>query len=102
MTPSAASSADSPLPRRSPTAIFKELSEGGVVLSTADQVYFGVNAVGAKIWSLMPPVLGTFGDLYAELERCYPDVEADRLQVEARQFIQALVANGLAIPVPSN
>ena len=47
VTESAALSADFPLPHPSPAAIFKELDEGGVLLSTTDEVYFGVNPVGA-------------------------------------------------------
>jgi hypothetical protein len=86
---------DSLLPWPSPSAIFKELTEGGVLLSTTDEVYFGVNPVGAKIWSLLPPTSRTFGGLCAELERSYPDVDPLRLRADAREFIESLLASGL-------
>ena len=97
MPDSTALAADSLLPHPSPTAIYKELDEGGVLLSTADEVYFGVNPVGAKIWSLLPPVSRTFGEMCAELERQYPDAGAERIRVDAQQFIEALIASGLVV-----
>lgn len=97
MTGAASLTDDSPLPWPSPSAIFKELSEGGVLLSTPDEVYFGVNPVGAKIWSLLPPTSRTFGGLCGELERSYPDVDPIRLRADARQFIESLLASGLAV-----
>jgi hypothetical protein len=90
------SEADVPLPEPSPSAIFKAFDEGGVFLSTSDEVYFGVNPVGAKIWSLLPPVLRTFDELCAELQRQYPDTAADRIRVDAQQFLDSLIASGLA------
>ena len=97
MTDSTALAADHLLPHPSPTAIYKELDEGGVLFSTADEVYFGVNPVGAKIWSLLPPVSRTFGEMCAELERQYPDAGAERIRIDAQQFIEALIASGLVV-----
>jgi hypothetical protein len=88
------------LPRPTPAVIFKEMSEGGVLLSTTDEVYFGVNPVGAKIWSLLPPVTHTFGELYAALAREYPDAQPERIRDDARHFIVALIETGLVVPSP--
>ena len=87
-----------PLPHPSPTAIFKELDEGGVLLSTSDEVYFGVNPVGAKIWSLLPPVSSTFGELCSALEQQYPDAGTDLIRADAQEFLEALTASGLVVP----
>ena len=89
--------AEYPLPHPSPAAIFKALDEGGVLLSTTDEVYFGVNPVGAKIWSLLPPVSRTFGELCAELERQYPDAGAERIRADVQEFLEALIASGLVV-----
>ena len=86
-----------PLPHPSPSAIYKELDEGGVLLSTTDEVYFGVNPVGARIWSLLPPISRTFGELCSELERQYPDAGAERIRADAQEFIEALIASGLVL-----
>jgi hypothetical protein len=90
-----------PLPHPSPSAIFKDLDEGGVLLSTSDEVYFGVNPVGARIWSLLPPVSRTFGELCAALEQQYPEAGSDRIRADAQEFLEALAASGLVVPATS-
>ena len=97
VTESAALQPHYPLPHPSPSAIYKELDEGGVLLSTTDEVYFGVNPVGARIWALLPPVSRTFGELCLELERHYPDAGSERIRADAQEFIEALIASGLVV-----
>lgn len=98
---SAALGAEYRLPHPSPSAIFKELDEGGVLLSTTDEVYFGVNPVGARIWSLLPPVTSRFGELCAALEAAYPDAGAERIRIDCQEFLEALIASGLAVAAPT-
>jgi hypothetical protein len=95
---STALKADYPLPHPSPAAIFKELDEGGVLLSTADEVYFGVNPVGAQIWALLPPLSSTFGELCTALEQKYPDAGAEQIRMDAQEFLNALIGSGLVVP----
>jgi hypothetical protein len=87
------------LPRPSPTAIFKQLAEGAVLFSTSDEVYFGVNSVGARIWELLPPVTSTFTELVRELAKTYSDVDLERIRTDARKYLDELLASGLVIPV---
>jgi hypothetical protein len=101
VTESPALKADFPLPHPSPSAIFKELDEGGVLLSTTDEVYFGVNPVGARIWSLLPPATQTFAELCATLEQQYPDATAEVIRTDAREFIEALITSGLVVRAPN-
>lgn len=101
VTQSAALQPDYLLPHPSPSAIFKELDEGGVLLSTTDEVYFGVNPVGARIWTLLPPTLRTFGELCATLGQQYPDAGAERIRVDAQEFIEALLGSGLVVATPN-
>lgn len=101
VTESAALQPHYPLPHPSPSAIFKELDEGGVLLSTTDEVYFGVNPVGARIWSLLPPVSRTFGELCAALERQYPDAGSERIRVDVQEFLEALISSGLVVTAPN-
>lgn len=90
---------DFALPRPAETSIFKALPDGGVLFSTANEVYFGVNAVGARIWDLLPPVCSGFQELIGRLCAEYHDVGADVIRNDARKFIEELIANGLAVPV---
>jgi hypothetical protein len=87
---------DFPLPIPNPRVAFRQLDDGGVLLSTADEVYFGVSAVGARIWSLLPPVTRTFDELCAVLAGEYADVSVERIRRDARAFLDELVAAGLA------
>jgi hypothetical protein len=91
---------DFPLPKPQPTVVFKQLDEGGVLLSTEDEVYFGVNPVGAKIWSLLPPATSTFDEMCAVLGQQYSDVSIERLRRDARAFLTDLVSAGLAVESP--
>ena len=84
------------LPVPSPSVVFKQFEDGGVLLSTRDEVYFGVNAVGARIWSLLPPAAGTFEEMCAILAREYTDVSVERLRRDVRSFLDHLIASGLA------
>jgi hypothetical protein len=89
---------DFPLPTPAESAIFKALPDGGVLFSTTSEVYFGVNAVGARIWELLPPACHRFEELVDRLASEYRDVSADVIRADARKFIEQLTNNGLALP----
>lgn len=86
-----------PLPKPAESSIFKALPDGGVLFSTTSEVYFGVNAVGARIWQLLPPECATFEELIGRLTAEYRDVSADVIRADARRFLDQLTANGLAL-----
>lgn len=90
------------LPIPSPAAIFKPLTEGGVVFSTESEAYFGVNVVGARIWSLLPPVTRTFDELVQRLASEYSDVKVAQIRQDVRAFLTTLLENGLVTPAPGN
>jgi hypothetical protein len=91
------SSADFPLPRPSASAVFKRVDEGGVLYSTTDDAYFEVNAVGVRIWELLPPVTRTFAELCAELAKIYSDVKLERIRADAKRYLDALTASKLVV-----
>ena len=43
------------LPVPNPKVLFKSMSDGAVLFSTDNEVYFGLNSVGARVWELLPP-----------------------------------------------
>jgi hypothetical protein len=85
------------LPTPSPTVIYRVMSDGAVLFSTADEVYFGLNAVGARVWSLLPPTCDTIESLCSELGRTYPEVAPEMLQADVAELLDELAANGLVI-----
>ena len=85
------------LPGRSPSVIFKQLSEGGVLYCSESEVYFGLNDVGVAIWESLPPLLQTYDDLVTRLAVRFPEVPADTIRADALEFVENLVENGLAV-----
>ena len=90
------------LPVPSPSAIFRSVAEGGVLFSTDNEIYFGVNAVGARIWDLLPPASATVGDLCATLALSYPEAGEERIRSDVRSFLEELIAHGLVVTSSSN
>lgn len=90
------SSKFSSLPEPAPSTIFKRLDEGGVLFSTETEGYFGVNAIGARIWELLT-VSATFEQMCAELAKSYHDVGAEQIKRDVAKFLDDLIASGLVV-----
>jgi hypothetical protein len=86
------------LPVANPKVIFKALSDGGVLFSQEDEVYFGLNAVGAQVWELLPPKSASLSELCAAVGAHYPDVAPDVIQADVCALLSELESNGLVIP----
>ena len=84
------------LPEKSPHVICQPLPEGAVLFSTTDEVYFGLNSVGAKVWELLPPANRTLDELCRELERDYPHIAPDQIRADVEELIATLTEHGLA------
>ncbi len=70
-----------------------ELSDEAVILGMRDGVYYGVEAVGARIWSLVqqPVCLSAVVEtLVAEF-----DVESPECSADVLAFVRSLLAKGL-------
>lgn len=86
------------LPVASPHVIFRQLSDGAVLFSSSDEVYYGLNEVGAKIWTLLPPVSGSMDELCAAVAACYPGTDAAVIRSDIEELIAELLAHRLLIP----
>ena len=93
---------DAPLPAPARGAIFRSVADGGVLFSTETEIYFGVNAIGARIWELLPPANATVGDICATLVEVYPDASEAQIRTDVRNFLRELIENGLAITASPN
>lgn len=83
------------LPTRNPNVIYKALATGAVLYSTADEVYFGLNPVGVRIWELLPPAQETLDGLCGVLSSEYPDVPADVIRADVVEILEKLTRLGL-------
>ena len=85
------------LPIPNPDVIHKAVGDGAVLLSTKDEVYYGLNTVGTCIWERLSP-LTELDDLCASVSKVYPDVDPQTIRRDAEQLIGDLLAHGLLCP----
>jgi hypothetical protein len=77
--------------------VSQSVSDGGVLLHTEGEIYFGLNAVGMRVWELLPPSCATLDELCAALTQTYPDAPADQLRRDVLDLLEQLLANGLVV-----
>jgi len=88
------------LPVAKPDVVYQSLSEGAVLFSTTDEVYFGLNAVGARIWEALP-AHATWNELYAAVAAQYPDADPEVLRRDIHQLVDELLEQKLLLPPPA-
>ncbi len=72
--------------------------DGAVLLHTGQEIYFGLNTVGARIWELLRPDVTSIEDVCAVLGEQYPQVDAADLHEDVVQLLDALERDGLVLP----
>jgi hypothetical protein len=86
------------LPVASTDVIYRALGDGAVLFATTEEAYFGLNAVGAQVWELLPPVTTTLGELCEALRARYPEVHPETLRTDVEELLATLVRHGLVVP----
>lgn len=86
------------LPHPDPNVVFCEVEEGAVLLSTAEEVYYGLNTVGARVWKLLPPSHSDLEELCSVLALEYPEVNAEDLRADVAALLDDLVRTRLVVP----
>ena len=86
------------LPTRNPKVIFKALATGAVLYSTEEEVYFGLNPVGVRVWELLPPVHQTLDEVCRVIASEYPDVGEDVIRADVAELIDELIKQRLVFP----
>jgi hypothetical protein len=85
------------LPTRNPKVIFKALATGAVLYSTEEEVYFGLNPVGVRVWELLPPAHQTIDEIVRVIASEYSDVGEDVIRADVSELIEELVKLGLLL-----
>src|SRR5690349_6265418 len=86
---------ETPLPTAKRDVVYRALSDGAVLFSVSDEVYYGLNRVGACLWEALPPITNTVEALCAHLHAIYPDVQSDILRADVEEILADLVEFGL-------
>ncbi|HKK08593.1 MAG TPA: PqqD family protein [Gemmatimonadota bacterium] len=86
------------LPDVDEDVVFNALPDGAVLLSTREEVYFGLNRTGARIWELLAET-STLDELCARLGEDFPDAPEEGLREDVVELLDRLASEGL-IRVP--
>ena len=90
------------LPTRNPKVIFKALATGAVLYSTEEEVYFGLNPVGVRVWELLPPAHQTLDEMCRVIASEYPEVGEDVIRADVAELIDELIKLGLVLPAQAS
>jgi Coenzyme PQQ synthesis protein D (PqqD) len=85
------------LPHPHPSVVFQKLDDGAVLFAPATELYFGLNAVGALIWEMLPPQTSTAEELHAAIGSRFPDVAAETIRADVDELLASLLAEGLLV-----
>ena len=77
----------------SPEVLFQEVSGEMVLLDLSSESYFGLDAVGARIWGLLESG-ATVGEVLDTLMQEY-EVERETLEVDVGELLDRLLEAGL-------
>lgn len=89
------------LPHRDPSVIFQKLGDGAVLFAPGQELYFGLNEVGAQVWQLLPPSTASLDDLCAQISAVYPDVPLEIIRCDVSELLSELERERL-VAQPSN
>jgi coenzyme PQQ synthesis protein D (PqqD) len=80
--------------------VFRELDGEAVILNLESGMYFGLDAVGTRIWQLLD-THRTLRKTLEALEAEY-DVPPDRLKSDLTEFVDRLQSRGLLVISPQS
>ena len=83
------------LPVPKDDVIFRRLDDGAVVYHCSEEVYFGLNAGGARVWELLPPVSASLDEIVERIARENPDIDAATIRRDAEAVIASFERFGL-------
>lgn len=74
--------------------VYKAMPDGAVLFSSDSEVYFGLNAVGARVWELLL-ASDTVAQITEAMAMQYPEVPADVIQSDVGELLAELERQGL-------
>lgn len=77
----------------SPSVVFRQMEDGAVLLDLESGVYFGLDEVGTRVWTLLAEHKTT--DAVCEAMLAEFDVEPDVLADDVRRLVGELQQHGL-------
>jgi hypothetical protein len=84
--------------RLSPDVVFRDLEGEAVILDLASGRYFGLNAVGTRIWTLLDQ--GTSIEQIVQTVAEEYDADAEQIARDVKALIENLSSRGLIVRSP--
>ena len=79
------------LPQANSSVVFNTVGDGGGVLLHMDsEVYYGLNPVGVRVWSLLPSCQD-LSELCEKIAEDYPDALPDQLRKDVSALVDQLL-----------
>jgi hypothetical protein len=88
---------ETPLPVAKSEVVYRALPDGAVLFSIHDEVYYGLNKVGACLWEALPPINTTVEGLCTYLNVRYPDADPAVLRSDVEEILTDLKEFGLVL-----
>lgn len=66
-----------------------------MLLDLQNEVYFGLNSVGMRVWELLPPACADLGELVDRIRADYPEVPEETIYEDVTELLGALRENRL-------
>ena len=66
------------------------MEDGAVLYCVESEIYFGLNAVGLRIWSFMEQTGGTLEELVLHIQSEFPGVPPDAIRNDVLEFLDEL------------
>jgi hypothetical protein len=89
------------LPRPRPSVIYQALPDCGILYCAEQELYFGLNRVGACVWEHLAPACATLDDLARAVAAQFANTSVERVRDDAAQLIQQLHGRALLISAPT-
>jgi Iap family predicted aminopeptidase len=90
------------IPTPTPGVIFKALPDGAVLFSAANEVYFGLNNVAARVWEHLTSGVDSEEELCSRIAVDFPDATPAQIRADVVELLGQLATYELVAPRPAN
>lgn len=81
---------------RNPEVAYTYMDDEMVIMGADDNLYYGINAIGVEIWSLLESNPQSLHDICAHLQQIY-EVDEDQCIADATHFINTMCEHNMVI-----
>jgi len=78
--------------------VWVQLPDGVVLFVPETEVYYGMNAVAASVWELLPQASDSMDRLCSLIHERFPDAQIEQIQADIAALLDELGQAGLTQP----